>query len=341
MHKAKLLIISILCTAFITGCYPTGEIVGNDNISYGAELNESPREGLIYKFTLPEEYPETYNVKTAKFRNFDIELAEELIPHCTEDTINVEKYDDGYTLYQKEDSYVCFMPGTVSLTKENDNNIEVLLQAFLLPKTSDQIRNEFPRTEISDFSSVAYLEEMQRFIDILDIETDNELQVYAVTNEESNYINQTYNKGILEDLISDDCYIIKNTPILGGLPVANSSFLCSMADWVSMDSKIYGAFDKNGLLDFEAYNIPEICKLGDDEKICSPEYAVSQIKDFIEGINNNGTMYGCELRALVYSFNGEAIDEYFVRPVWVFGWQENSEGMLNPYYVDAVSGTIL
>ena len=114
-----------------------------------------------------------------------------------------------------------------------------------------------------------------------------------------------------------------------------------MSDWVATSSKIYGLFDENGMIELTVRDIPEVYKREKNEKICSPEFAVSQMKEYIEGMHKNGTVFGCELRALVYIYSGEVTDEYEVRPVWVFGWQDDDMDRPNPYYIDAVSGNIL
>ena len=339
--KTKLLIFSVLCSLFITGCYPTGEIVKNSDISYGSELNESPYEGLNYKLSLPDEYPETYSVTKAKLKNFDTSLAEVLFPDCTKDTVDIQTDEENnYVLYRKKASDVCFMQGTVIYNKKNENNTGLLISALTMPKTDEQIRDEFPRTDLPGFSSDGYLEEINRVINLLDIETTGP-QLYAITDEEAEYVNSTYYEGMFDGIIHNDLYIIKYTPTLDGLPVANSSFLSSMSDWVATSSKVYGAFDENGMSELTARDIPEVYKRDKNEKICSPEFAVSQMKEYIEGIHKKGSVFGCELRALVYIHSGEVTDEYDVRPVWVFGWQDDDMDRPNPYYIDAVSGNIL
>ena len=339
--KTKLLMIGVLCSLFITGCYPTGEIVGNSNISYGSELNESPYEGLNYKLILPDDYPETYSITKAKLRNFDTSLAESLFPDCTKDTVDIQIDEENkYALYRKKESDVCFMPGTVIYNKKNENKTELLVNALTMPKTDEQIRDEFPRTELPGFSSDGSLAEINRVIDLLDIETTGP-QIYAITDEEAEYVNSTYCEGAFDGIICNDSYIIKYTPTLDGLPVANHSFLSTMSDWVATSSRIYGLFDENGMIELTVRDIPEVYKREKNEKICSPEFAVSQMKEYFEGMHKNGTVFGCELRALVYIYSGEVTDEYEVRPVWVFGWQDDDMDRPNPCYIDAVSGNIL
>ncbi len=342
-QKTSFFICGIICSIFATGCYPTGQNINTEEIVFDGNLNESPREDLVYKFTIPEEYPESYNVTKAKFRNFDASLAEELFPHCTDDPVEIQHHDErNYTLYLKENSWVNFMDGTVTFWNEYEYEPHKILAAIYMPKPFEQIKSEFPNIVFKNFSSEQPVSEMNRIIRTLDIKV-SEPHIYSFDRQVTEYIDDTYFiHGFEHEELKEDIYAVSFDVMLGELPVSKQSFgQILSSEWHSVDTQIYGLFNKNGLIEFNARDIPEISETGKNAHICSPETAVSQIKNYIEGTAESGTIFGCELKALTYYYEGVETDEYMVRPVWVFGFQSEEGSLLNPLYVDAVSGMML
>lgn len=342
-HKISLLLFGMLCASIVTGCYPTGENSNMEEITFEGNLNDSPRDDLIYKFTIPTEYPKSYNVTKAKLRSFNASFAEELFPHCTDEPVEIQKFDDkNYTLYLKDDSWVNFMDGTVTFWSDYEYDPYRILSSVYMPKPLDQIKAEFSRSDFEKFSSEYPVSEMNRILNTLDIKV-SEPHIFALNKQDAEYISNTYflNNGEHQNL-SENIYTITYDVMLGDLPVSYSSFGQILnPEWLSISTQIYGIFNNNGLIEFNARDIPEIAETGESVEICSPETAIAQIKNYIEGTVESGTMYGCELKALTYCYEGVETDEYMVRPVWIFGWQSEEGNLLNPLYVDAVSGMIL
>lgn len=339
----KSIIMAALCIiscAVMTGCYPTGKKEDIETFTYDGELNESPREGLVYKFTVPEEYPETYSVTRARDRNFDPQLLEVFFPDCKKDTTDIVIDEaENYTLYQKADSHVVCWDGRFifRMLDEETNLVRGILK---MPIPNDEIRSIVPNTEFKKFSADEHIKNMQHILDTLEVEV-SEPYVYAVGEDDEKYLRENF-FGHWNDrkILEEDTYIVLFDTYLDGLPVVKTKTSGIMRqEWLLSDTEIYGSVTNDGLRAFIIYNAIEVSGTGDEEKICSPEYAVQQIKNYIEGTSLSGTMCGCELKALAYFYEGEEHDDYMVKPVWEFGWKEGNY-KYEPYFVDAVTGNV-
>lgn len=339
----KTIITTVLCIAscvVMTGCYPTGKKEDIETFTYDGELNESPREGLTYKFTAPEEYPETYSVTRARDSSFDPKLLEELFPDCKNDTTDIVIDEaENYTLYMKEDSLALCWGGDFTF-RMNDEETNLVRGILKMPIPNDEIRSIVPNTEFKKFSTGENIKNMQHILETLEVEV-SEPYVYAIGEDDEKYLRENF-FGHLDDhkILKEDTYIVLFDTYLDGLPVVKTKAGgISNNQWLLSGTEIYGSVTKDGLRAFNIDTALEVSETGDQEKICSPEYAVQQIKNYIEGTSLSGTMCGCELKALVYFYGGEEYDDYLVKPVWEFGWKEGNYEY-EPYFVDAITGNV-
>lgn len=339
--------LALLSCITLSGCFPTGEIEKTDtqNSFIDSELNISPREGLVYNLSIPDEYLETYSPLKCRKQLVDSSMAEELFPNCTVDTVEVldRPEEENYKLFQKEDSWVCFQDGKIYKWKQGEIEYNYLKNAFDMPKPYWMIREEFPQTDIDSLPVFDYVVEMNRIVNKIGVEV-GEPRVYVVTEKLGDEISKKYFKDTCNRKITrEDCCVIQYSMILNGLPIADYSYVfqSSSQEWFPNGCSIFGLFNKDGQLIFECRGILDIVETEEPQQLCTPEYAIEQMKEYFERTTLKGNLYGCEQCVLVYWKNEKYTGDFYARPVWAFGWQEEEGKKLQPYYVDAITGHVL
>lgn len=346
MKKQFLLCLLIGCFS-LTSCFPTGNIEETDfqKTIQNNDINNSYNEDIVYNLIIPDEYIKTYSVTNVKLHQFDSDIAEELFPGCTTNTTDIldRPEQHNYLLFQKVDSWVCFQDGIVKSFKTNNINQTLLDKLFSMPKPYAMIRDEFPEKELESFSVPDCVNQMERLISVLDLNVGSK-KVFSVSSKDSKNIKEKYFPDIDIDIANEDCCIIHYNLIIDGLPIADYSYdmVHETQEWNPLNSSVRALFTKDGLISFSCTGVPDVINGAESQEVCTPEYAVSQMKKYIESTTLKGTLYGCEQRALVYWKEGKYTGEYFVRPVWAFGWSEKGrDDCPVPYYVDALNGHVM
>lgn len=348
----KNFILGLVLVSCITlnGCFPTGEIEESNiqNSLNNTELNISPREGLIYNLSIPDEYKETYSAAKCRFKQIDSSIAEELFQKCTVDTETVldRPEEQNYKLFQKKDSWVCFQDGRILKWQQHDIQSTFLMHVFSMAKPYWMIREEFPQTDMDSISISDCTNEMDRIINTIGVDVGKP-KIFPVTKKIAKDIGKKYypdSMSMIGNITDEDCCIIRYDMLLNELPIVNCSYrvISGTQEWIPQSCSVSGLFNKDGLLEFQCEYILDDIETEEPEQLCTAEYAIAQMKNYIEKTTRNGTLYGCEQGVLVYRKKEKFSGEYYARPVWVFGWAEENEGQQpDPYYVDAINGHIL
>ena len=353
--KKQATLLSLIFCSILTGCYPTGQKVekaDTSSVVYDEDLNASPREDLRYYFTVPEEYLHTYSAKKAHSVIYEPDYITPLFPGCTENLeleITPETADspdlEYYYLYQKEPaSYVCVDAGTVSLLTPEYNNgcygIFDLKGTFL---RDDKTREIVPNDKLKSFSSDAAITKIEYMIDHLNVEVNSEPIIYAVTYDtDYDYYDLWYH----DTSVDEDAYIIKYRMTLDGLPVPDYGRSPLVhEDWYIPETKIVSVFTESGMIYFDCREAMEITERDEEIQICSPEFAIQQVKKYVEAMTVSCSIYGCELMVLPVADNDtDDMYDYKLKPVWMFVWDKTVKEQYpdcDAIYVDAETGEIL
>lgn len=340
--------LTILSCIVLTGCFPTGELSQSNNSAplNNTELNASPREELVYNLSIPNEYVDTYSPFKCRMKQPDssFEIAEKLFPGSTVDTTEIldRPEEENYKLYQKSDSFLCFQDGRVYMNKPTEIEFGFIESALDMAVPYTMLREEFPQTNSDSLPIADYVSEMDRIINEIGVEV-GEPKVFAFDKKTGKYINKKYFPGVSgRDFVKDDCCIIKYDILANGLPLADYHYyeINGQQEWVPRPSSIKGYFDEDGMLCFDCDGLLDNIEADESKKLCTPEFAIQQIKDYFEKTTREGTLCGCEQAVLLYQKNEKFTGDYYARPVWVFGWTESGRPIPDPYYVDAITGHI-
>lgn len=353
--KMKAILLSLIFCSILTGCYPTGQKVekaDDSSVVYDEDLNASPREDIKYYFTVPEEYLHTYSAKRAHEVIYDPDYVTPLFPGCTENLeleITPETADspelEYYYLYQKEPaSYVCVDAGTVSLlTPEYNNGCYVMFDLKGNYLRDEKTREIVPNDKLEAFSSDESIKKLEEMIDYLGVEADPEPLILAVTDDDNtDYFKMWYHN----TSVDEDAYIIKYRMKLDGLPVPDYGRSPLVhEDWYIPFCWIKSVFTESGMIYFDCREVMEVTERGEEIQICSPEFAIQQVKNYIEAMNVSCSVYGCELMVLPVADNDtDDIYDYKLKPVWMFTWDKTVKEQYpdcDAIYVDAETGEIL
>lgn len=343
--KKQFMFASLIVLFSFTSCFPTGtekkaefqQSMPNNDINY------SSNENIIYNFIIPDEYKKTYSITKVKLRQFDSDIAKDIFPESVKDVTNIldRPEQNNYKLFEKVGSWLCFQDGNISYFKNNNINYQFLYDLFAMPKPYAMIRDEFPEKELKTISISECTDEMDRIISTLDINVGKP-KVFSITKKDSRYIEDKYYSKENISIVNEECCVINYDLLLDDVPIANYSYYMAPFEMNPLNSSIQALFTKDGMLNFNCYDVPEIMTSSDPQEMCGPEYAIAQMKEYIEKTSLKGTLYGCEQRVFIYWKEGKYTGEYDVRPVWVFGWLEKGSNRRPvPYYVDALNGHVM
>ena len=353
--KNKAILLSLLFCTILTGCYPTGQKVEQaetSSIVYDEDLNASPRENLKYYFTVPEEYLQTYSAKKAQTIIYESDYITPLFPGCTEDLeleITPETADspdlEHYYLYQKESaSFVGINAGTVSLcTPEYNDGCYVMFDLKGDFLRDEKTREVVPNDKLKAFSSDEAIKKLEEMIDYLGVEVHPEPIILAVTNDDTDYYNNLWYN---DASVDEEAYVIKYRMALDGLPLPDYSRIPLVhEDWGIPFSRIESVFTEDGMIYFDCREAMEITERGEEIQICTPEFAIQQVKNYVEAMTVSCSVYGCELMVLpIYDTETDDKYDYKLKPVWMFVWDKTKKEDYpdcDAIYVDAATGEIL
>lgn len=356
--KNKAILLSLIFCTVLTGCYPTGQKVEQaetSSIVYDEDLNASPRENLKYYFTVPEEYLQTYSAKKAQTIIYESDYITPLFPGCTEDleqlitpeTADSPDLEHYYLFWKGNASYVCINAGSVGLcTPEYNDNMYSLFPNKGIYLREEKEREMFPDNKLDSFSSDEAIEKMKEMADYLNADISEEPIIIAIDDEAAEILRRAEGFDIPSISKGMEAYYIRYMMTLDGLPLPDYSRSPLVhEDWGIPTSYVEGVFTSDSMIYFDCREAMEITERGEEIQICTPEFAIQQVKNYVEAMTVSCSVYGCELMVLpIYDTETDDKYDYKLKPVWMFVWDKTKKEDYpdcDAIYVDAETGEIL
>jgi len=352
------LIMPILLLCVFTACFPTGENP-TDPSAYSVplgDLNTSSNENIIYSFTIPTLYSASYPYVFIKRKTIDADTAFHTLCGDTAEVVNRECNRSNWIPDENllniwtltDNSDFVYDAGWIMYFGVNaeTHGYTTFDSSYEINYTAENVRREYPKSELETFSSEKYVEKMRNIIDKLSLYANSTPEIYALDEK-------VYTDHWSQNEWDENSYgymIVFSTEYNGlKLPDFNISFPENstnssgrFSDW--QGSRITGVFTEKGLEFFTCAYIPEIVDEYGEAQVCTPEAAITAVKERYESMSLNDEykyiVSGCELMYLPYPKD----DGYLLTPAWFFTVEtqipERKSSRYDFVFVNAVTGMI-
>ena len=331
--KLRYILICLTIISSFTGCFPNGEIepAQAEHIENILDINQSDNENIIYDFKIDDieqhEYPNLY----VKRKIWDSSIINDIFSvDNTNVTTEIQQPSD---YFPEKDYYHCYHfidnsvlaydAGTIFYLTEKaeKNNYTIYDSYYNIMFTADNMREIFPKTKLTSFSSENAESEMKKIIEKLAVSVNETPEIYALDKETVSNVDNN-----LE--LHDEAYMITYSCEFDYLQLPNFSIYSSLNDTITVPFRIVGIFSKEGLEFFDCWCAIEIVEEKDEIDICDAQTAISVVKNRMKSMAMDNIDYkiyisGCELIYVPIVFD----EGYILKPMWCF--IQNSKIPLN------------
>lgn len=344
---------ALLCSlALLTGCYP-GDVSNTSPAETVSpeEVLQPENENLTLDLSIDDVSTDTfaaYNGLVAVKRPWDMDKVKALFSDEAE-IVSEEKEEilsdakNWYFLEFSNGSYINCSDGRISYTKSD--SLAELFSSYAIEememKTPSLCKKLYTTEELEDFSKTEALDELQTYIDALEIPVYGEPIVYVLDDDGVNNMIDQLGKDWKEKWNGHAsgyriCYSLQTE----GIPLVDSSIAVNGDKYPVSPSFLKAVVTKDdGVIDMNCRGIVEIDRSGAEEfTACSAATALNTVKSNLENgvVNKNTTLeklyFGYALR---FKDNGS----YDMLPVWTVGeCYETSSIGAEVHFVNAETG---
>ena len=344
---------ALLCSlALLTGCYP-GDVSNTSTAGSVSpeEALQPENENLTLDLSVDEVSTDTfaaYNGLVAVKRPWDMDKVKALFSDEAE-IVSEEKEEilsdakNWYFLEFSNGSYINCSDGRISYTKSD--SLAELFSSYAIEememKTPSLCKKLYTTEELEDFSKTEALDELQTYIDALEIPVYGEPIVYVLDDDGVNNMIDQLGKDWKEKWNGHAsgyriCYSLQTE----GIPLVDSSIAVNGDKYPVSPSFLKAVVTKDdGVIDMNCRGIVEIDRSGAEEfTACSAATALNTVKSNLKNgvVNKNTTLeklyFGYALR---FKDNGS----YDMLPVWTVGeCYETSSIWSEVHFVNAETG---